>query len=110
MDSGNLLYMRPIAKPYVKTSVINDQLNLVVNHNQWLNRLATKLFRVPDKTYIALDSQGAYVWQHCTGQFTIIDIMEAMRKQFGTDAEPVLERLVVFMQLLARNQLIIIKR
>ena len=110
MGSCNLLHMRPICKANVTTSVTNDHLNLVVSHNKWFSKLVSKYLGVPEKSYITLDSQGAYVWQHCIGEFTIAEIMESMHNQFGTEAEPVLERLIVFIQILARNRLIILQQ
>ena len=60
------------------------------------NWLAQKLFKRPRFSYIDLDEFGSFVWKQMDGKRTI----------YGDRAEPVVERLVKYFQILYRNHFI----
>jgi hypothetical protein len=53
--------------------------------------------------HLRLDRIGSFVWKQCDGGCTVNVIAERMKEQFGEDAEPVHERLRVFLQQLHRS-------
>lgn len=106
MDKNNLLTMYPVVADQVITEEENGQIRLIVRHTGFFRRLAVKLFRTSDQTTTTLDAHGSFVWRHCDGRFTVGEIVGVMRERFGSDAEPALERLILFLRMLIRLRLI----
>ena len=68
---------------------------------RWLMpRLARPQIRVK------LDSFGTFVWRQCDGETTVAEISDRLQRQFGASAEPVDERLAVFIKRLKRENLL----
>jgi hypothetical protein len=105
---NNLLLKRPIGRPHVVAEMGNES-RLVVHHNHWISKLCTRFFRTPAQTYFNLDSYGSFVWSHCNGEYTVGDIARLMSEEFGTEADPVMERLIVFFRILIGRKLIILQ-
>lgn len=103
---NNLMVKRPAGREHV--AAIEDEQQLVVYHNHWLSKLCSRFFRTPQQTYIKLDAYGAFVWRHCNGEYTVADIARLMGEEFGEQAEPVLERLIVFLRMLLGRKLIVL--
>lgn len=55
---------------------------------------------------IVLDEKGSYIWEHIDGKRSVKDISEVFAEKFGEDAEPLFERLGLFLQQLERNRFI----
>ena len=77
----------------------------VVNKG-FYNRLAQKLFKRPRISHIALDAYRSFVWRQMDGKRNVYEISRLVSAQFGKDAEPVVERLVRYIQILYQNQFI----
>lgn len=77
----------------------------VVNRGIY-NWAAQKLFQKPRISHIKLDEYGSFVWQQMDGARTVYEISGLVKSRFGKDAEPVIERLVRFFQILYQNKLI----
>lgn len=105
---NNLLLKRPRSCDHVSLQC-GEQSRLVIEHRHWLSRLGARFFKTPTQTYVNLDSHGAFVWTLCDGGYTVGDIAERFREQFGPDAEPVMERLVVFLRILLGKRLIVLQ-
>ena len=71
----------------------------------WL-RLAGKLFMLPDKRVIVLDSIGTYVWQMCDGKHTISQIIKGVQKQYQLTRKEAETSLFTFMQQLGKRNFI----
>ena len=67
-------------------------VELTVENKGFFNRLAQKVFNRPAISYIQLDAIGSLVWL-----------------QFGQEAEPLLQRLGQFFNIMEQHQLIIRK-
>lgn len=67
--------------------------------SRWLN---------PRPVRIRLDEIGAFVWSRCDGRHSVDEIAEVMREEFGPEAEPVEERLLVFVRRMLREKLVAI--
>lgn len=77
----------------------------VVNKG-FYNWLAQKLFKRPRISHIELDEYGSFVWQQMNGKRTVYEISQLVKKEFGKEAEPVVERLVQYYQILYQNKFI----
>lgn len=71
------------------------------------NRIAQKFFHKPKVSHIELDAYGTFIWNYIDGTNTIFGISEEVKKHFGKEAEPLLNRLVKFFQILHENKFIL---
>ena len=51
-------------------------------------------------------SSGEIIWLNINGKSSVYDIANAVKKQFGDDAEPLYPRLIKYMQILKNNNFI----
>ena len=82
------------------------QVEIEVQNKGFYNRLAQKLFKRPKVSYISLDEYGSFVWQQMDGKRNVYEISKLVSERFGKDAEPVVERLVKYIQILYQNKFI----
>lgn len=104
-EQNNLLLKRPVSRPNVAAEWGHEP-RLVVHHTHWISRLCARFFKTPSKTYLSLDVHSAFVWSHCDGTHTVGEIAQRFAEKFGPEAEPVMERLVVFLRILLGKKLI----
>lgn len=98
--------MRPASLPHIAAEEADGRLRLLVPRTGFWQRLGTRWLDTPDRISIALDAFGSFVWQYCDGRHTVSEIAGAMEERFGVEAEPVLERLVVFLRMMVAGRLI----
>ncbi|MFW6124063.1 MAG: PqqD family protein [Acidobacteriota bacterium] len=55
---------------------------------------------------VKLDEMGSYFWKNCDGEKNILEISELQKKKFRKKAEPVLDRISLFVKSLDRNNFI----
>lgn len=77
----------------------------VVNKG-FYNWLAQKLFKKPRVSHIALDEYGSFVWQQMDGKRNVFEISKMVEEKFGDEAEPIVQRLVKYIQILYQNKFI----
>jgi len=63
----------------------------------------------PEHLRIPLDEQGTRIWELCDGRHNIIQIAQIMYSEFKEDIEPVLPRVVKFLELLLKRNFIRLK-
>jgi hypothetical protein len=106
----NLLDLKPVRR--VTWEDLDDgRVVLLVpkfTHRFWVKWLVPRL-RKPHFR-VRLDEYGSLVWKHCDGETSVSEIAEAMRERFGDRAEPLHDRLVVFIRRLERGDLIDVPR
>lgn len=71
------------------------------------DKIAQKFFKVPSKSDIELDEYGSFVWKYIDGTNTIFNISNEVHNQFGEKAEPLLNRLVKYFQILKDHKFIL---
>ena len=71
----------------------------------WI-RLISKLFMLPGKRVIVLDSIGTYVWRMCDGKHTISQIINGVQKQYQLTRKEAETSLFTFMQQLGKRNFI----
>lgn len=69
-------------------------------------RLTSKLFMLPNKRVIVLDSIGTYVWQMCDGKHTIAQIIKSVQNQYQLTRKEAETSLFTFMQQLGKRNFI----
>ena len=89
--------------------VDDDTGRIVLKRPKFITPWAQKLFRPTFKSdYFAvkLDDIGSVVWRNCDGRKTVSEIGKILGKQFGSDIEPIYERLFKFFVQLHKAKMI----
>jgi hypothetical protein len=76
---------------------------LILPRTSWLERMSIKYLKQPAAIRVQLDALGAFVLSHCNGQHTVQQIADKVQERFGEEAEPLLPRLIKFMQIVEAN-------
>lgn len=84
----------------------NGIVTVHVVNTGFYNRLTQILFKKPRISHIKLDGYGSFVWKQIDGKKTVFEISKLVKEKFGQEAEPLLERLVKYFQILYQNQFI----
>ncbi|GAA4720317.1 PqqD family protein [Brevibacillus fulvus] len=100
---ANLLQMTPILKEHVRLHTTGDKHLLLIPRTSWLERFSIRYMQQPKMIQIELDPLGNTVLQCCTGAHTVSEIAEILVNRFGQEAEPVIPRLVKFLQTVEFN-------
>ena len=86
-----------------------DKKGIVTVHmtnKGFYNWFAQKVFKKTRISHIKLDEYGSFVWQQMDGKRTVYEISGLVKNKFGKEAEPVVERLVKYFQILYQNKFI----
>ena len=99
-NKKNFMDFIPVCNPEYTWDA--DKKGIVTVHvvnKGFYNWIAQKIFKKPRISHIALDKYGSFVWQQMDGKRNVSE-------RFGKDAEPVVERLVKYIQILYQNKFI----
>lgn len=103
----NFMDFIPVCNPTNEWDADEDNIVTVhVVNKGFYNLIAQKLFKRPRVSHIKLDKYGSFVWQQMDGKRTVFDISKLVEDKFGKEAEPVVERLVKYFQILYQNKFI----
>ncbi|MCY4400946.1 MAG: PqqD family protein [Candidatus Poribacteria bacterium] len=69
-------------------------------------RITSKIFMLPDKRVVVLDSIGALVWQMCDGKHTITQIIKALQKKHQLTRKEAETSLFTFIKQLGKRNFI----
>ena len=83
------------------------KVTIFIENKGVFNKIAQKLLKKPRFTRVHLDEMGNFIWPLIDGHNSVNDIAMAVKAQFGEKAEPLYNRLVTYMQMLASYQFII---
>lgn len=91
---------------------INDENHIIIieNHKGIWHRLFQCIFKKPEFTKIELDTYGSYVWEKMNGQKNIYEIGKEAGKIFGTEIEPLYERMAIFIRTLELRGWVFLKK
>ena len=104
----NILEMRPVhAVEWRKTEKGRIELLRPRFTHRWLVKYVLPRMKNPN-VRIKLDDLGSWVWQQIDGKKTVYQIGLELQKAFGSEADPVYDRLGLFMNLLARRKFILL--
>lgn len=102
----NFLDFIPIKNPNIKYTIENNLVILKIQRNGIVDKFAQKVFKVPQKSNIKLDKYCSFIWLSIDNNKNVFDISNEVSTHFGKDAEPVLDRLVKFFNILNDNKFI----
>ena len=103
----NYLERRPMRVSEISWSLgEGGAVILHIINRGFFHRAAQLLFRRPRISHVKLDALGSLVWTLADGRQSLLQLGEAVREQFGAQAEPLYERLVVFVHTLEDCRLI----
>ena len=107
MKKKNFLDFTPCRNPLYTWDM--DSAGIVTVHvvnKGFYNWLAQRLFHRPRVSHIQLDGYGSFIWKQLDGKRTVFEVSTLMQEKFGSEAEPILERVVQFLRILYRNQFV----
>ena len=84
----------------------NGIVTLLIENAGIYNKIAQKLFKKPQTSYIRLDETGSFVWLMVDGQKSVYEIAVCVEEKFGDKALPLYERLIGFLNSLSNSELI----
>ena len=79
---------------------------LHIKHRGISHAIAERFFDRPSVTHVHLEAFGSFIWQRIDGTKTVYDIGQCLHEAFGEEAEPLYDRLSVYMKQLENNGLI----
>jgi len=106
----NLLTMKPYLNEHFYLKKVDDADHLIIKRTSWIEKIGIKWFHQSPEHRYRLDDLGSFVLQRCNGQLSVLDIEADLRRHFGEKAEPALNRLVKFLQILDNNYVISLKQ
>ncbi len=84
----------------------DGKLILLVPHQEnWFTRRFLPAPKRP-AARVTLDKFGSFVWKLCDGSHSVQEICDRLEEKFGEEVQPVVERTVVFVQMLFKNEFV----
>lgn len=103
----NFMDFIPVCNPaYTWDADKKGNVTVHMVNKGFYNWIAQKFFKRPRVSHISLDEYGSYVWQQMDGIRNVYEISNLVSAQFGEKAEPVVPRLVKYIQILYQNKFI----
>lgn len=106
LEGVNLLHVHP-----VREAVWRDEEDTVVlqrspPREKGLSGIGARVDHWLGTPRLRLDATGSFAWRRFDGHTSVGQVVDEVRKKFGTDAEPVEQRLGAFVRLLRRERLV----
>lgn len=106
-ESQNFLKFIPKKNPEFSWKIKEDNIVEIAMPNRgFFNKLAQIIWKRPKVSYISLDEFGSFIWMQIDGERTVLEISESVHEHFGERAEPLLERLSVFIKSLGNHKFV----
>ncbi len=108
IDRSKVLKAFPLRNQLI-TWELDDkgEASLVIpQKDKFLVKLTSKLFMLPNKRVVVLDSIGAHVWEMCDGKHTISQIIKALQKKHQLTRKEAETSLFTFVQQLGKRNFI----
>ena len=79
---------------------VDDEGTVTVDmeHKGFINRIAQRFFDTPQVSHIKLEGPGSFIFKCIDGKRTVYDIGVLVREEFKDEAEPLYERLSVYIK------------
>lgn len=85
----------------------NDNVTLLKENKGFFNLLAQKLLGKPRVSQIHMEEMGSFIWPLIDGEASVLEIGGHVSEHFGEAAEPLYERLSVYMKMLEDYKFIV---
>lgn len=106
----NYLDKIPVKNEKIQWSESDGIITIHLVHKGIYSKIAQKFFHTPQKSDIALDKFGSFVWKQIDGVRSILEIGKIVKNEFGKEAEPLYERLSKYIYILTQEKYIKLKR
>ena len=79
---------------------LNESGEVIIDmeNKGFTNRIAQKFFKKPKVSHITLEGMGSYIFTLIDGQRSVFEIGKLLKEKYGDEAEPLYERLSVYMK------------
>ncbi|HHT66130.1 MAG TPA: PqqD family protein [Clostridiales bacterium] len=78
-------------------------VEIIQPRNGFIDRLVRLVRSTPEVMRIQLDDRGSFVWQAIDGNRNVEEIGRLLDAEFGKEAAPLYERLILFLLILKNN-------
>lgn len=85
----------------------NNSITLLQENKGIFNTLAQKFLKKPRVSQIHMEEMGSFIWPLIDGKTSVYEIGQKVKEHFGDSAEPLYERLSVYMKQLEDYKFII---
>lgn len=95
-----------------KEWILNDdgRVQIIIPRNGLFDKVVRVFYKTPKVMRIDLDELGSAVWKLIDGKRNISDIGVVLKAEYGDKAEPLIERLGKYINILRNNKFIIIEK
>lgn len=100
-EENFMLYV-PIVKHH-EFQMKKGKVLLIFRHDHLIQKAAFWLVKKPRVSDLELDELSSFVWLSIDGKRNVYEIGQAVKEKFGEDAEPLYERLIMFLRYLSRK-------
>ncbi len=76
----------------------DGQIVVEMENKGFTNRIAQKFFKKPAVSHIELEGMGSFIFSCIDGKKSVYEIGQLVHNEFGEDADPLYERLSVYMK------------
>lgn len=84
--------------------VSDDGVVVVDMENKgFANKVAQRFFKRPEVSHITLEGMGSFIFRQIDGVRSVYDIGAVLKEEYKDEAEPLYERLSVYMKQLETN-------
>lgn len=73
-------------------------VTLLQENKGFFNTIAQKFFKKPRVSQIHMEAMGSFIWPFIDGKTSVFEIGKKVSEHFGDEAEPLYERLSVYMK------------
>ena len=91
-------FVYTIADGLTWTQSESGEVIVEMKNTGFTNKIAQRFFKKPEVSYITLEGMGSYIWTCIDGTRSVYDIGQLIHDKFGQEAEPLYERLSVYMK------------
>lgn len=101
----NFLSLVPVKNPNQEWRLeSSDKVQIIIPRMSLMDRLVRLVKKTPETMVIDLDSIGSFVWNAIDDVKDIGTIAEELHDAFGTEVEPIYERLGLYINILRNNK------
>lgn len=76
---------------------------LVVPRTSWIEKMSVRYLKQPDSIKVNVAGLGGFVLERCNGEHNVQEIADQLARHYGEEAEPVLPRLVKYLEIIEMN-------
>jgi len=106
----NILEMTPKLNEWLHLNAGGGSSTLVVPRTSWIEKMSIRFLKQPDSIKVDVTGLGGFVLERCNGVHNVQEIADQLAGQYGEEAEPVLPRLVKYLEIVEMNGWITWKR